>query len=363
MARLAEEQLYPYKPDVVLPPGETLAEVLESSGMTQAELAKRTQLSPKHVNQIVRGVAPITADTAILLERATHVPARVWNNLEVAFRDFESRREEETELAEDVGWLEELPVKQLIDRGWLERGSTPVDQVRKVCQFFGVANRAAWETLWHKPTAYRKSRAFTSDPGAVAAWLRIGELLSAEIETERYDRSRFESLLNDIRAMTCESDPKKWWPELQEKCAAVGVAVVAEPETKGARINGATRWLSGSKALIQLSLRHKWSDIFWFTFFHEAGHLLIHTKKETFINDKGAHSGVEEEADAFASKVLIPRNVEPVLADLKTVNDVRSFAADIGVAPGIVVGRLQHDGRWPFNRGNELKQRFEFVES
>jgi hypothetical protein len=310
----------------------------------------------------VRGVASITPDTAILLERATHVPSRVWNSLEVAYRDFESRREEEAEFSEDVGWLEELPIKQLITRGWLERGSSPVDQVRKVCQFFGVANRSAWETLWQKPTAYRTSRAFTSDPGAVAAWLRIGELLAAEIETQPYDRAKFEALLEEVREITRENDPKRWWPELQEKCATAGVAVVAEPETKGARINGATRWLSGSKALIQLSLRHRWSDIFWFTFFHEAAHLLLHAKKETFINDKGAHSGVEEEADAFASQVLIPRPLEPELAGISTVADVRAFAAKARIAPGIVVGRLQHDGRWPYNRGNELKQRFVFVD-
>ena len=143
----------------------------------------------------------------------------------------------------------------------------------------------------------------------------------------------------------------------------MGVVVVAEPEIKGARINGAARWLGPDRALLQLSLRHKWSDIFWFTFFHEAGHLLLHSKKQAFINDVGEHSGVEQEADAFASQALIPERYVAELASLTTQDDVIDFAGRVGVAPGIVVGRLQHDGRWPYKQGNALKQRLAFSSS
>lgn len=351
-----------YEPDVVLPPGETLAEVLEEIGMTQAELAKRTGLSPKHINQIVRGSSPVTPETALLLEKATGVDARVWNNLEVAYREHESRLDETVVLQADVGWLHELPINELIRREWLRKSATPVERVRDVCRFFGVANRAAWDALWHKPTAYRTSKAFTSHPGAVAAWLRIGEIRAAKIECEPFDRVRLSDAMAAFRALTRESDPQNWWPRLQQTCSAAGIAVVAEPEISGARINGAARWLSPDKALIQLSLRHKWSDIFWFTFFHELGHLMLHSKKEAFINDLGEHSGVEQEADAFASQILIPRQHEPVLGQLTTIKSVEDFARQIGIAPGIVVGRLQHEGRWPYNKGNDLKQRFIFVD-
>lgn len=355
-----EEKVHRYDPDFVLPPGETLAEVLEALGMTQTELAKRTGLSVKHINQIVKGSAPISPETSLALEKATKTPGHVWNALEMAYREHLSRRDEEKDLEADIGWLAELPIKQLIKRGSLAKGSTPVDQVRKVCEFFGVANRAAWETLWQKPTAYRRSQAFVSDPGAVAAWLRIGEIRAADIPCANFDRARLVDRLLKIRALTREPDPKVWESPLVEMCAAAGVAVVFEPEVKGARINGAARWLSPEKALIQLSLRHHWSDIFWFTFFHEAGHLILHSKKETFINDIGQHSGVEQEADAFAAQVLIPRELEPDLSYVQTVDDARAFAERAGIAPGIVVGRLQHEDRWPFSKGNILKHRFVF---
>jgi HTH-type transcriptional regulator/antitoxin HigA len=233
--------------------------------------------------------------------------------------------------------------------------------LRGVYRFFGVANRAAWDALWSKPTAYRTSKAFVSDPGAVAAWLRIGELRAATIDCDPFDRTALAELLDKLRELTTVDDPRVWSPDLVQSCSHVGVAVVIEPETTGARINGAARWLTPTKALVQLSLRHRWNDIFWFTLFHELGHLLLHPKRETFLNDVGRHSGVEQEADAFASQVLIPRRREVQLAHLNTPADVREFAAELRIAPGIVVGRLQHDGRWPFNRGNDLKQRFVFA--
>lgn len=355
------EKAYQYQPDELLPPGETLAEVLDQIPMTQAELAKRTGLSPKHINQIVKGAAAISPETALLFEKATGVRARVWNNLESEYREYESRKEESARLAADVSWLDELPVAYLIKNGWLQRTSDKTDLVRQVCEFFGVANKASWDTLWHKPTAYRRSKAFTSDPGAVSAWLRIGEVEAASRDCSTFDRDRLNALVAETRSLTCESDPAVWWPKLVETFASAGVIVVAEPEVPGARVNGAARWLASSKALVQLSLRHRWNDIFWFTFFHEIAHLSIHGKKDTFINDQGPHSGAEQEADAFASQTLIPRRYEGDLAELRTNDDVRSFAAEVGIAPGIVVGRLQHDKRWPYSRGNELKQRFVFV--
>lgn len=350
-----------YEPDLVFPPGNTLEEVLDNIDMTQAELAKRTGLSTKHISQIVNGAAAITPETALLLERATGVSARTWSNLEVAYRDYLSRQQEEKRLAADLGWLDELPIKELIKRGYIAKRERAIDTLRDVCRFFGVANRAAWDTLWHKPTAYRTSKAFTSDPAAVAAWLRLGEIHAAEIDCQPFDKAGLIAALEDFRALTCAPDPGRWWPSLVERCASVGVAVVGEPEIKGARINGAARWLAPDKALVQLSLRYHWNDIFWFTFFHEIGHLLIHSKKDTFINDQGKHSGAEQEADGFAAQILIPRRYEAELSEIVTLQQARDFAERIGIAPGVVVGRLQHDKHWPYNKGNDLKQRFEFT--
>lgn len=349
-----------YEPEQTLPPGTTLQEVLDDRGMTQADLATRTGLSTKHINQIIKGTAPVTPETTILLERATGVGAAVWANLEAAYQLDRSRAKETEKLRLDRDWLKVFPVTELIKRKWIKKCSSDIDTLREICNFFGVADKAAWEALWEQPTAYRRSRVFTSDPGAVAAWLRIGELQAANVACEPFDKTALRDILDDLRSLTCEADPAVWSPQLHELCRRAGIAVVFEPEIRGARVVGAARWIQPDKALVQLSLRHKWSDIFWFTLFHEIGHLLLHSKKDVFINDPGPHSGAELEADAFAAQHLIPRSFEARLGTLHTDGDVVAFAAELGIGPDIVVGRLQFEKRWPFTRGNNLKHRFVF---
>ena len=354
---------YAYEPDTVFPPGDTLAEWLDERGMTQAELAARTGLSTKHINQIVKGVAPVTPETALGLESVTRVSAHLWSSLEVSYRSHLTRCAESERLAQDAGWLDELPVAELVRRGWIEKRSSGAERVKEVCTFFGVASVAAWRSLWQQPdAAYRASKAFTKSPGAVAAWLRIGEIEGSAIECEEFSKSSLRALLPELRSLTTEPDPAVWVPAVRERCSRVGVAFVVEPEIRGTRLNGATKWLAADKALIQISTRHKRHDIAWFTLFHEIGHLLLHSKKETFINDGDEHraGGVETEADAYAQRLLVPHEQEAALGSLHTPGDVERFAASIGIAPGIVVGRLQHMGWWKRSEGNDLRWRFDW---
>jgi HTH-type transcriptional regulator/antitoxin HigA len=357
---------YTYEPDYEVPPGETLNEVLSEKGMTQAELARRAGLSAKHVNQISLGLAAISPEIALRLERVTNVPARLWINLEADYQVARTRREEGQRFEPDVAWLRTLPATELARRGWIRKDSHGVEQLRDVLAFFKVATPAAWQQVWATPTVYRRSRAFETDYGALAAWLRIGELRAEGLAIGTFDRSRFRDALLDIRRLTLVSEPHVWLPQLTEICAHAGVGVVIEREITGARINGAVRWLASDQALIQLSLRHRWADIFWFTLFHEAGHLLLHDRKKlTFVDAPGKASTddmVEREADDFAARVLLPHALDSALARVSTETDVRKLATEAGVHPGIVVGRLQHDGRIGFNRLNQLRVRFAFAD-
>ena len=354
---------YTYEPDVVFPPGDTLAEWLNERGMTQTELAVRAGLSTKHVNQIVKGAAPITTETALGLERVTGIPAHLWNTLEMSYRSHLARRAEQERLADEAEWLKQLPVSELVKRGRIERSEAVAEQVSRICAFFGVANPAAWNKMWQQPDAvYRASQAFVRGPGAVAAWLRIGEIEATNINCAPFDKSRLLDVVNELRGLTTERDPATWVPKAQALCASAGIAFIVEPEIAGTRLNGATRWLSPSKALVQISTRHKRHDIAWITLFHEIGHLVLHSKKDTFINDgeEQEAGGVEKEADAYAQQVLIPRRYEAAFGTLHTVDDVERFAASIGIAPGIVVGRLQHTGWWKHSEGNDLRWSFDW---
>ncbi len=356
-----------YRPDIITPTGETLAEVLEERGMTQAKLAERTGLARKTVNEIVKGKNALTPDTALQLERVLGVPASFWNNREQAFRDYLARKAERVRLAEQVEWLKEIPVRAMINNGWIREVKDKVGQLREVLNYFGVTEVEQWRGSYEAPQgAFRKSRAFESDPGVLAAWLRKGELEAHVIRTADYDANQFRAVLHEVRKLTRES-PEKSVPRLQELCASAGVALVLVQELPKTRANGVTRWLCPKKALIQLSLYGRWADIFWFTFFHEAGHILKHGKREVFLEAKSGkvEGTLEEEVDRFATDSLIPRSEYRDFAARTHFSKraITTFARRLGIAPGIVVGRLQHEKLLPHTHCNDLRKRYQWGEA
>lgn len=345
--------------DYATPPGETLRELLEEREMSQRELARRTGLSPKHVNRLMQGLVPLSADVAQRLEHVTGTPARLWNGLEADYRSDLERLREHRDLATCAAWLADMPVRVLIKRGVLpEEPADKASRVDQMLSFFGVASVEAWEDVYgNLACSFRQSRAYEVKPGAVAAWLRLGELAAQEVRCAPFDRAALLAALPKLRALTVEP-PEAFGPALRKMCAAHGVAVVFVEEISGARASGVTRWLTSSKALIQLSLRYRRDDQLWFTFFHEIDHVLRHSKTGVWIEGASAAADDprEAEADKFARDLLIPPQAAAELRRLNSHAAVREFAARISIAPGIVAGRLQHDGYWAPSRGNDLKK-------
>lgn len=354
---------YPYTPDYATPPGDTLRDTLEAIGMPQSELAKRTELSVKHINQIVLGIASITPDTALAFERVLGPTAGFWMRLEANYRARVAVDREREDLDRDLGWLDHIPVKELVRRGALEPRTDRIAQLQDVLSFFGVASVGAWRDVWQAPdAAFLKSPAFRSDPYATASWLRLGERKAALIEAEPYDRAQFQAAVSRARALTTDR-AETFGPELEDLCRSAGVALVFVPEVTGTRASGAARWLTPTKAMIQLSLRYKREDHLWFSFFHEAAHILFHGKRQAFVDQAGSNDSAEErEATRFAATTLIPERFEPQLTTLTTLPEIVRFSKSIGIAPAIVVGRLQHDRVIPMNFGNGLRARLEIVE-
>jgi HTH-type transcriptional regulator/antitoxin HigA len=356
---MSEIESHPFRPDYVIPPGETLRDRLAEMNLSQAELAARAGLSTKHVNQIMQGIAPITLETAIVLDRITGIPARVWNRREADYREGLLRAKPRVLSAEDEQWLTSLPIKELQKRGRLPGDRDRGRLFEAVLSFFGVADREAWERIWRGPVAsFRRSQAYASHPGTVVSWLRIAQIEAQQAKVAAYSAALFRKVLREIRSLTAHGDANR----IVEMCATAGVVVVFVPEVKGCRISGATWWASPSRAVIALSDRYKKDDHFWFTFFHEAAHVLLHSKKETFVDDGTDNDMLEDEANGFAADFLIPPDNVSRLTSLTSEHDVEAFAREIGIAPGIVVGRLQHDGLWGWNRGHSLKRGLHIVE-
>ncbi len=364
---MVRETINEYMPEVVSPPGETLQELLDERGMSQAELAERTGRPKKTINEIIKGKTAVTPETALQLERVLGVPAGFWMNMERHYREHLARKEELALLEGSVEWLREIPVSALKKLGWIRAEASKAEQVREILGFFGVASPEQWRQVFAAPQAsFRHSSAYRSEPGALSAWLRKGELHAREMACAPFDKTRFEDALAEARKLTVEP-PSVFQPALIDLCAGAGVAVVFVPEIPGCRAHGATRWISPTRALIQLSLRYRTDDHLWFTFFHEAGHVLLHGKKQVFIeSDKGDPDREEAEANQFAASLLIPEeSLAPLQPFAKRQRISRAqvirLAEELGIAPGIVVGRLQHIGWLPFTHLNGLKKHLKWA--
>ena len=350
-----------YMPDEISPPGESLADVLEERGMTQAALARRLGMAEKTISGIINGKAPITPETALKLEMILSIPARFWNARQSQYDEFLAHRKYTSQLESHIHWLDRFPYQEMVQYGWLRDHETPLEKLRELLQFFGFSHPEDWEPFWEDfmqkaGVALRTSPAYANEHESLAAWLRQGERQALAVECAPYDAQRFTQALRQIRSLTVQS-PAVYQTEAQRLCAEAGVALVFVPELSGMRASGATRWQKPEQALIQLSLRYKRDDHLWFSFFHEAGHILNDGKREIFVELDDPR---EEDADRFAGDFLIPpEQYRLFLAQVRrhiSQTQVVDFAKSLGISPGIVVGRLQHDGHLPHSHLNGLKQ-------
>lgn len=346
-------------PDIAIPPGETLAETLEALRMSQADLARRMDRPVQAVNEIMRGSKEITPETAIQLERVLGIPAHVWVRLEADYRYVKARLNDQDRLKEEVALARRYPYGAMARLGWVAKVQGARERVKALLDFLGVSSLKNVEAAYE--AAYRRAPTRGGSPEMLAAWLRQGERLARDVATRPFDEAVLRATLGEVRALT-RLRPEAFERRLKRGLAASGVALVLVPHLPGSGAHGATRWLGPDKALVQMSLRYPWDDVFWFALYHELGHVLLHRRREVFIEaDNAIDDEREHEASVFATDTLIPPDhFVHFLAEgrWQSAEGVRRFADAIGIAPSIVVGRLQHEGRVPYSQLNQLRSRF-----
>jgi len=350
-----------FQPDYAVPPGWILDEMLEARSLSHAEFARRCGRSPKLVSDIVAGRAPVEPEKALQFEKVLGMDAGLWLNIEADYQLHLARKAEAARLERAVAWYRAFPVKDLVQRGCMPKPESEADGVGKLLGFFGVASVDAWSSRFSEAcVAYRHSPTFKSSEQSLTAWLRMGEVQGEAQECAEFNEPRFKANLKAIRGLTVKT-PAEFLPEMKRLCNESGVAFAVVPCFPKTALSGAARWLTPRKGLIQQSVRHLVNDHFWWTFFHEAAHLLLHSKKDVFVDEKGRDgTDIEREADEWAGSFLVPK---PDWERFKAARPrseaaVTSFARSHGIHPGIVVGMLQHEGVLPWDHLNRLKQKY-----
>lgn len=340
-------------------PGDSILETLEYIKMSQVELAKRMGKTPSKINDIISGKEPITVATALQLEKVLGIDAQFWLNREINYREKLIRIEQDEALEECVDWLNQQPIKELKKCGYIKSDKIGTAMVSECLQFYAVDTPVQWESLYvgdYAKTSFRRSQAHAIALGSMAAWLRIGEIEMRKMNLPDYDKDKFKLTLKQVKQLV-KDHPEDFAIQLQQLCWKAGVAIVYTLSLPQAPISGATRWLGGNP-LIQLTDRYKSNDQFWFTFFHEAGHIFLHGKRDVFIENFEGYEPEkvkEDEADEFSAEWLLPKSFLKELQEEITEKEVRRVARLYDTHPAIVVGRLQNLGKVPYHFGTALK--------
>jgi HTH-type transcriptional regulator/antitoxin HigA len=351
--------------DLPIRPGEYLEEVIEDLGMSKDELAKRMNRPAPKLSAIFKGDKAITPDTALQLEKVVGVPAHVWTGLEAEYRLVLARRhrdQEQKRLKNESHLVERFRYADLAKLGVVAKKSRTTEKALELEKFFGVASLSTVLDLRRYKAAFRTGKGDIS-PEAVAAWLRMGEVQAQRLRCAPFHLKRLSNSLKDVRAMTLllAEDFQESLRRLLMEC---GVALVLCPHLPGTYAHGATFWLGRQKAVAMMTLRYKWADIFWFSLFHELGHILLHNRQAVVLEGDDIDPEkklIEEEADRFAADTLIPPGDYKAFVDNGRffAQDIERFAAQMGISRGIVTGRLQKEGRIKPSWHNDLRVRFQ----
>ncbi len=354
-----------FEPHWAVPPGATIEALLEKKSLSREHFATALGETVDVVQRLLLGLEKVDDDLASRLSRNLGCSKTFWLNREADYRTDLDRVKSLNDESSLQTWVKQFPVREMASLGWIGSTRSPMEAARECLKFFSVPDVSTWDSRYGSNlavAAFRMSKGARTSPGAVAAWMRWAELVATRTPSAHWNANLFRNKLADIRRLTWQKDPSTFLPKLRRLCADAGVAVVVARTPTGCPASGVTRFLSPTKALMVLSFRYRSDDQFWFTFFHEAGHLILHGLDATFLEDGSQASSVEEdEANKFAQDILVPPAFARALLEINpSTENVLRFARQIGVSPGIIVGQLQHKKVVGPDRLNSLKRRYDW---
>lgn len=355
----------PFQPDWFSKPGDTLLALMEQHELTSETLATKLACSNAVVRGLLSGTVVIDNNLAAALSKHVGGTPKFWQVRQEKYQSALSRAAEVVPAKTATDWIKKFPHGDLAKNGWIKQTRIRDELIKGYLAYFGVNDPAEWEDRYAdflKLTAFRTSRTFKSKVGPLSAWLRQGEIEAAQLQCAEWNPKALRRRLEEIRVLTKAKNPAYFLPRIRRICADVGVAVVFVGAPAGCAASGATRFVSPNKATMILSFRYLSDDHFWFTFFHEIGHLLLHKENLTFIDgEEIVQNQMEKEANEFSERVLIPQNRRDELMDLVPRREsIIRFAYSVGVSAGVIVGQLQHHNVIKRNQMNFLKRRFDW---
>lgn len=342
---------------IATPPGVTIREQLDDRGMSQKEFAGRMDMSEKHISKLINGDVQLTPETAVRLEMVLGVPAKFWNNLEAIYREKIIKAEAENAMDADAELAKQLPYSEMAKFGWIPETRDIREKVIYLRKYFEVVELSLIGNEQITRIACRRLAITEKSDLALMAWVQEAKLKARNIQTAPIDIKGLIKTMPEIRNMTVLK-PKEFCLKLKRCFADCGIVLVFLPHLKGSFLQGAS-FLDGNRIVVGLTARGKDADKFWFSLFHELAHIVLDHVGQV----KGTSEEDEEAADAWSGDTLLTaENFDAFRRsrDYSEQNIIR-FAKEQGIAPGIVVGRMQMEGMIKYNMLNNLKEKYEIA--
>lgn len=356
-----------FQPNWASAPGETILEILQQKELSKTEFQKSIGLNSATLQNLLKGSLRIDFGIAEKLSKTLGASIDFWlsrdDNYIQSLGYIKTLRQKD--------WINTLPLSDMAKLGWLSV-PTKIEEKLKAClDYFNVGSVEEWDKQYSErieSALFRLSSTIIPNYASIASWLRQGEIQASKIKVDEWNPQSFKKSLLEIKSLTRIKETSKFLPKLQKICSNCGVAVAIVKSPKGCNASGASLFSKDNKPIIVLSFRYLTDDHFWFTFFHEAGHLLLHTDQTIFIDNMESHTDhtltqKEVEANKFAENYFIPVEFSE---EFKTLScdpkNIIKFSQKVGVSPGIIVGQLQFKGILGYNSMNKLKRRFNWDE-
>lgn len=299
-----------YYPESVTHPKEILIEALADNNIGAKEFAVKTGKPEKTISAVLKGESAITPDMAVLFEQVIKIPVPFWLEAQKNYDEYKARLSYQSNIEEAIDWASSFPYAKMAHFEWVPKTREAKTKVINLFNFFNVASQKGFEDYYYNQrtkVAFRISLKNQENAPAIASWLRQGEIQASKIKTITYSKIKLKKILPELKKIKAKQ-PDTYFEELQRLCLFAGVKIVHTPCLPKTSIHGSTRWINNSP-VIQLSGRYKTNDLFWFTLFHEIGHILLHGKKYISIENievEGENVTYENQADAFATNWLLP---------------------------------------------------------
>lgn len=354
-----------YKNIMAFHPGYYIAEVIEDMGITQAEFAKRLGTNGKIVSNLINAQINLSNEIAEKLSAMLGTSVEFWLNLQVAYEAKLIEIHKQKELDSQVKYAEMIDYHYFVNNAKIPSAKSIYDKIINLCKYLKIANLGILSQRDFLVN-FRSGVSTIEEKNLVnaQAWLQTALNFSNDIETNPFNAEKLKAYLPEIRSMTVQ-EPDVFIDRLKEIFAECGVVFVLLPHLKNSGINGAVKWINANRVVLAMNDRRSYADTFWFSLFHEIKHVLQQKIKTVFVSNKSLgmtqlNENLEIEADNFAQSYLIPDKAYKEFSTTKNIteSDIIWFSKKINIHPGLVVGRLQHDGIIPQSRYTNLKQQY-----